>query len=48
MGNSWLCVDANLVIRLVIEPEYEMIRRLWEQWDADNRQGARHDCSRVG
>jgi len=38
MGNSWLCVDANLVIRLVVDPEDEAVRRLWEQWDADNRQ----------
>ena len=38
MRNSWLCVDANLVIRLVADPKDESIRRLWEQWDAENRQ----------
>jgi predicted nucleic acid-binding protein len=38
MRNSWLCVDANLVIRLVADPKDETIRRLWEQWDAEKRQ----------
>ena len=38
MHSSWLCVDANLVIRLVADPKDESIRRLWEQWDAENRQ----------
>jgi predicted nucleic acid-binding protein len=38
MRNSWLCVDANLVIRLVADPRDESIRRLWEQWDAEKRQ----------
>lgn len=38
MPNSPLCVDANLVIRLVADPADEPVRRLWEQWDAANRQ----------
>jgi predicted nucleic acid-binding protein len=38
MHNSWLCVDANLVIRLVADPRDESVRRLWEQWDAEKRQ----------
>ena len=38
MSNSWLCVDANLVIRLVADPADESIQRLWEGWDADRRQ----------
>ena len=38
MRNSWLCVDANLVIRLVVDPKDETVRRLWEQWDVENRQ----------
>ena len=38
MRNSWLCVDANLVIRLVADPKDESVRRLWEQWDAEKRQ----------
>jgi predicted nucleic acid-binding protein len=37
MPGSWLCVDANLVVRLIIDPSDEAIRRLWEQWD-DERQ----------
>jgi len=37
MRNSWLCVDANLVIRLVADPKDETVRQLWEQWDADTR-----------
>jgi len=38
MRSSWLCVDANLVIRLVADPTDESVRRLWEQWDAEHRQ----------
>jgi predicted nucleic acid-binding protein len=38
MHNSWLCVDANLVIRLVVDPEDETVWRLWEQWDVEKRQ----------
>lgn len=38
MRNSWLCLDANLVIRLVADPKDETARRLWEQWDAERRQ----------
>ena len=37
MNSSPLCVDANLVIRLVADPEDETVRKLWEQWDADRR-----------
>jgi predicted nucleic acid-binding protein len=37
MNSSPLCVDANLVIRLVADPEDEAVRQLWEQWDADRR-----------
>jgi len=36
--SSWLCVDANLVIRLVADPGDESVRQLWEQWDAARRQ----------
>ncbi len=35
MSNSSLCVDANLVIRLVADPADEAVRDLWEQWDAE-------------
>ena len=38
MNNSSLCVDANLVIRLVADPADEAVRDLWEQWDAEHRQ----------
>jgi predicted nucleic acid-binding protein len=38
MRSSWLCVDANLVIRLVAEPADATVREQWEQWDADRRQ----------
>jgi predicted nucleic acid-binding protein len=38
MSNSPLCVDANLVIRLVADPADEAVRGLWEQWDAAHRQ----------
>ena len=38
MSSSWLCVDANLVIRLVTDPAAEDVQRLWEQWDAERRQ----------
>lgn len=37
MNNSPLCVDANLVIRLVADPKDEAVRQMWEQWDADQR-----------
>jgi predicted nucleic acid-binding protein len=33
-----LCVDANLVIRLVVDPKDQAVRQTWEQWDADHRQ----------
>ncbi len=38
MSNLTLCVDANLVIRLIIDPQDEVVRQLWEQWDAGGRQ----------
>lgn len=40
MDNSWVCVDANLVIRLVVEPKEESVRSLWEGWDSEGRQVA--------
>ena len=38
MNNSWLCVDANLVIRLVVDPADEAVRSLWGRWDSEGRQ----------
>ena len=40
MRNSWTCVDANLVIRLVADPKDQIVQSLWEQWDAESRQFA--------
>jgi predicted nucleic acid-binding protein len=37
MNSSPLCVDANLVIRLVADPDDAVVRQLWQQWDADRR-----------
>jgi predicted nucleic acid-binding protein len=37
MSNSWLCVDANLVIRLVVDPGDESVQSLWERWDSEGR-----------
>ena len=37
MPSSWLCIDANLVIRLVASPADEAVRHMWEQWDAAGR-----------
>ncbi len=38
MNNSWICVDANLVLRLVADPADEPVQDLWEQWDSQRRQ----------
>jgi predicted nucleic acid-binding protein len=38
MSSSWICVDANLVLRLVVDPADEAIQDLWEAWDSDRRQ----------
>lgn len=38
MHRSWICVDANLVVRLVADPADTVVRKQWEQWDADGRQ----------
>jgi predicted nucleic acid-binding protein len=38
MNNSWVCVDANLVLRLVADPADEPVQDLWEQWDSQRRQ----------
>jgi hypothetical protein len=31
MPNSWICVDANQVIRLVVDPTGESVRELWDE-----------------
>ena len=38
MRNSLLCIDANLVIRLVADPTDDAVREHWERWDAEGRQ----------
>jgi predicted nucleic acid-binding protein len=38
MHSTWLCPDANLVIRLVADPKDRTVRQLWAQWDAEGRQ----------
>jgi predicted nucleic acid-binding protein len=38
MNSSLLCVDANLVIRLVADPADETVQRMWELWDSERRQ----------
>lgn len=35
--SKWLCIDANLVVKLVIDPDDEVVRKLWEDWRADQR-----------
>lgn len=37
MTNSLVCVDANIVVRLVADPDDTLVRALWEQWDAEKR-----------
>ena len=38
MSNSWLCVDASLVVRLVADPADESTQQLWQGWDTAGRQ----------
>jgi predicted nucleic acid-binding protein len=40
MRDSWLCVDASLVVRLVVNPSDMAVQQLWEQWDVEKRQVA--------
>jgi predicted nucleic acid-binding protein len=38
MSSSWICVDANVVIRLVTGGEHsERIASLWSEWREDGR-----------
>lgn len=37
MINSTICVDANLVIRLILDPEDTVVHQLWDTWDAEHR-----------
>jgi len=35
--SSAACVDASLVVRLLLGPQSQEIRSLWEQWDLEHR-----------
>ena len=37
MNSSPLCVDANLIIRLIADPDDEAVRTTWDAWDAEHR-----------
>lgn len=38
MANSWICVDANLVVRLVADPQDTIVRARWQHWEEDGYQ----------
>jgi predicted nucleic acid-binding protein len=38
MPKSWICVDANLITRVVIAPDDQPVQQLWRQWQLDSRQ----------
>lgn len=38
MTSSWICIDANLVVKLVVDPRDTTIRQQWQQWETDGRQ----------
>ena len=38
MASSWICVDANLVVRLVADPRDRAVRQQWQQWEEDGQQ----------
>jgi predicted nucleic acid-binding protein len=40
MSNSWLCIDANLVVRLVAAPRDEAVSQYWDRWVAEGRRVA--------
>ena len=37
MPNSPTCVDASLVLRLVVDPSAQAVHELWNRWDAEGR-----------
>ena len=37
MSSSWLCVDANLVLRLVADPGDVRVQQLWQRWDTERQ-----------
>ena len=38
MASSWICVDANLVVRLVADPKDTAVREQWQRWEEGDRQ----------
>jgi predicted nucleic acid-binding protein len=38
MSSSLVCVDANLVVRLVVDPTDPSVSGLWARWRAEQRQ----------
>ncbi len=38
MFSSWICVDASLVVRLVVDAGDDRLLRQWEEWDGAGRQ----------
>lgn len=38
MLNSWTCVDANLITRLLVNPNDQTVQQLWTEWHTRNRQ----------
>jgi len=38
MKSSWICVDASLVVRLVIDPDAKSIHKRWKQWISEGLQ----------
>lgn len=38
MSNSWICVDANLVVRLLLDPHDKRVQAQWEQWATESRE----------
>ncbi len=38
MPSSWICVDANLIVRLVAGQKSDAFRPIWQQWRVEQRQ----------
>jgi predicted nucleic acid-binding protein len=38
MNNSSVCVDANLIVRLLLDPTDEAVDQLWERWESEHWQ----------
>lgn len=33
MANSWICTDANLIVRLVVDPQDTAVHAQWQTWE---------------